>query len=319
MLNILYCFDQNYNIQAATSISSLANKLDEDIRIYIIHEDPNSFKEYKKKLENEKFINSIHIFEFQNKNYDFPNLNGSHVSFATYFRLFIENYLPNDLDYVTYIDADVICLNNPLKKITETINSMNKKKFSIAGRVEGTKQVSNDYFEHLGFDGDKYFNAGVVVINFQDWLKNNMQNSLLDIMRNKYEQIIYWDQDVLNCYFSGEFLELDEKLNFKLELDDNSIGKKDYVKNEVIFLHYSGNGKPWSFDSVTKPNSVFYQEAYQKFFKSKYHTEIRLKKNEFKKLIQLFVFKNKTNSLTPYLFMMNLLILFRKLINYYLK
>ena len=92
-----------------------------------------------------------------NKNYDFPNLNGSHVSFATYFRLFIENYLPNDLDYVTYIDADVICLNNPLKKITETINSMNKKKFSIAGRVEGTKQVSNDYFEHLGFDGDKIF------------------------------------------------------------------------------------------------------------------------------------------------------------------
>ena len=84
-------------------------------------------------------------------------------------------------------------------------------------------------------------------------------------------------------------------------------------------MHYSGNGKPWSFDSVTKPNSVFYQEAYQKFFKSKYHTEIRLKKHEFKKLIQLFVFKNKTNSLTPYLFMKNLLILFRKLINYYLK
>ena len=54
----------------------------------------------------------------------------------------------------------------------------------------------------------KYFNAGVVVINFQEWIKNNMKNSLLDIMRKKYEQIIYWDQDVLNCYFNGEFLEL---------------------------------------------------------------------------------------------------------------
>ena len=37
MINILYCFDQNYNIQAATSISSLANNLDEEINIYIIN------------------------------------------------------------------------------------------------------------------------------------------------------------------------------------------------------------------------------------------------------------------------------------------
>ena len=86
----------------------------------------------------------------------------------------------------------------------------------------------------------------------------------MKILNTFNTKLRFWDQDVLNCYFNGEFLELDEKLNFKLELDNNSIGIRDYVKNEVIFLHYSGNGKPWSFDSVTKLNAVFYQEEYQK-------------------------------------------------------
>ena len=53
-------------------------------------------KNIQEKLEKEKFINSINIFQFNDKDYDFPNLSGSHVSFATYFRLFIENYLPNN-------------------------------------------------------------------------------------------------------------------------------------------------------------------------------------------------------------------------------
>ena len=265
MLNILYCFDQNYNKQAATSISSLANNLNERIDIFIIHEEPDTFKVYKEKLVMEDFINSITVFKFIDKEYDFPNLKGSHVSFATYFRLFIENYLPNTLDYLTYVDADVICLNTPVNAIYETIEEMKNQNYNIAGRVEGTHEISKDYFDNLGFEGTKYFNAGVVVINFQEWIKNNMKNSLLNIMNEKYDQIVFWDQDVLNCHFKGQFLELNNNLNYKFELNDTSSELIKYVKNEVLFLHYSGNGKPWSFDSVTKPNSQFYQEAYQRF------------------------------------------------------
>ena len=40
MLNILYCFDENYNKQAGSSISSLADNVDEKINIFIVHEDP---------------------------------------------------------------------------------------------------------------------------------------------------------------------------------------------------------------------------------------------------------------------------------------
>ena len=36
-LNFLYCFDENYNFQALTSMISLLDSVDEEINIYVIH------------------------------------------------------------------------------------------------------------------------------------------------------------------------------------------------------------------------------------------------------------------------------------------
>lgn len=41
MLNFLYCIDKNYNIQAAVSIYSLLESLDESINLFIIHQNSN--------------------------------------------------------------------------------------------------------------------------------------------------------------------------------------------------------------------------------------------------------------------------------------
>ena len=319
MIDILYCFDKNYNKQAGSSISSLASKIDEKINLYIIHENPESFKSIEKKLLPYEQINKIHMYKFEDKGYDFPNLQGSHVSQATYFRLFIENYLPTDIEYLTYIDADVICLNNPIGHIKNTIEQMKLNGFNIAGRVEGTEEISKEYFEHLGFSGKEYFNAGVVVINFENWIKQSMTKSLLKIMEEKYSRITYWDQDVLNSYYLGNFLHLNEYLNFNLDLNQYSEDSFQHIKNNVIFLHYSGNGKPWKYDSVYKKNSTFYQNAYTIFFKQKYHTDIPLKKHEVVNLLKLFKARQiKSGGSDAKFLFMNLLIILKKAINYYL-
>ena len=319
MLDILYCFDENYNKQAGSSISSLASKVDEKINLYIIHENPESFKSIEKKLLPYEQINKIHMYKFEDKGYDFPNLEGSHVSQATYIRLFIENYLPKNIKYLTYIDADVICLNNPVDHINNTIDQMKLNEFNIAGKVEGTDEISKDYFENLGFSGKEYFNAGVVVINFQNWIAKSMTKSLLKIMDEKYNNIIYWDQDILNTYYSGQFFKLDKHLNFNLDLNIYSEKSLQQITKNVIFLHYSGNGKPWKYDSVHKKNSIFYQTAYTNFFKQKYHTDIPLKKHEVVNLLKLFrAGQMRSNGFDVKFLFMNLLILVKKAINYYL-
>ena len=35
------------------------------------------------------------------------------MSEATYFRIFVEEYIDIDIDYFIYLDADIICINNP--------------------------------------------------------------------------------------------------------------------------------------------------------------------------------------------------------------
>ena len=100
MINILYCFDSNYNVQAAVSINSILEKFNNDINIYIVHDNPSSFKKFEEKLKNKKNLNSLNIYRFDNTEYDFPNLNDSHVTYATYFRMFIDNYLPENLDFL---------------------------------------------------------------------------------------------------------------------------------------------------------------------------------------------------------------------------
>ena len=72
MINILYCFDSNYNVQAAVSINSILEKFNNDINIYIVHDNPSSFKKFEEKLKNKKNLNSLNIYRFDNTEYDFP-------------------------------------------------------------------------------------------------------------------------------------------------------------------------------------------------------------------------------------------------------
>ena len=86
MTNFLYCFDSNYNVQATVSISTLLEKYDSEVNLYILYDNPRLFEKYKTKLKKYKNLNKIEIYKFEDTNYDFPNLNNSHVSYATYFQ-----------------------------------------------------------------------------------------------------------------------------------------------------------------------------------------------------------------------------------------
>jgi len=126
-MNLLYCLDENYNKQAFISIMSLIKNNSPGLCIHIIHQDPDTFEKYRKTLS--EFNNSkIFLYRFENKeNVEFPLGVSDHISEATYYRIFIEQHLPNDIDEILYIDPDVVCINN-IEKITNEI--FKKKLFS---------------------------------------------------------------------------------------------------------------------------------------------------------------------------------------------
>tara|TARA_X000000368_G_scaffold111569_1_gene86836 strand:- start:701 stop:1630 length:930 start_codon:yes stop_codon:yes gene_type:complete len=276
MLNFLYCFDKNYNIQAAVSIYSLLEKLDEKINLYIIHQNCNELN-LPKKIKDHRNINSLNLYDFKNNNFIFPKVEGAHVSEATYYRFFIEEHLPSSLDYITYMDADIVTINNPQQIIEDHIKELNKSNYLIS--VSSELQSQN---ESLKLENSKYFNAGVMLIDYKKWTNKNMLKNLIDITKNRKEDLVFWDQDVLNIYFDGEYLELSKYLNYKLDSSPYQEKEKIVLNNEVRLIHYSGKFKPWSLKGIENNFSIFYQEIFRSLFSSKYHLADNWKVNTLK-------------------------------------
>jgi len=264
MKNILYCFDNNYNYQALNSITSLLKHTDEKLNIFIIHEHPKKFLKILKKYLNTQA--NINIFKFNDNHYNFPRVNNTHVSIATYYRLFISNYIEDSLDTILYLDADTICSGDLTEDIKNLSEKILKEDILFAASSEVDPEIS---CKRLGMKQNKYFNAGVMLINFKKWKKENTGEKLLNIMKRKYDNILWWDQDILNIHADGDYLELNPELNFR----SNYHNFKNEEKLKVY--HFLGDLKPWNPETVGSEYSEIYQNEYRNATLKKYHIEFK--------------------------------------------
>lgn len=265
-INFLYCFDENYDFQAFSSMISLLDKVDEKINIHVIHTSKKFYETLPEKIVSHKKLKNINVYEFSDYNFDFPNINNVHISVATYFRLFIKNYLNNQISSLVFLDPDVVCLKNPLNEIKNIIIDLKESTYVISAKTEHTMGE-----KRLGVDKN-YFNAGVMVIDFSKWIKEDLHNKLLSKLQQISENILQWDQDVLNSFFNGKYLELEEKFNFKA-----SSKITNSYKNKLVFIHFIGSHKPWLTSGVFQKDSNFYHENYRKISNTNFHIEHKWK------------------------------------------
>jgi len=283
-INFLYCFDQNYNLQAFTSMISLLDLVKEKINIHVIHTDLHFLESVPEIILEHRNLNSFKSYEFNDYGFDFPNLNNVHISVATYFRLFIKNYLNNQIKNIIFLDPDVVCIKDPTREIQKIIDRLNSSDLTIAAKTEhrmGEKRIGVD---------SRYFNAGVMIIDFQKWVVNDLHTKLLSQLDKINENILQWDQDVLNSFFNGEYLELDEKFNFKA-------ASKSDDKNSLLFVHYIGSHKPWLTSGTFEQDANYYHINYRKFSQNKFHITHKWKKQSvidlFAAILTLKIFKLK--------------------------
>lgn len=284
MISFVYCLDENYNRQAVTSIYSLLNKVSEPINIFVIHKDPENFNAYTHIFNKHKKLNCLEIIKFTH-NYTFPNLENSHVSEATYYRFFISDLIPRDLDEIIYLDADTVCLNDPIKEIKDSFVLLKKSDQIIGCITEMKSSYSREKFNNLKMVGHNYFNAGVMIIDFKKWIKNNIQSGLLKKMREIYKQVEFWDQDIMNSYFDGKYIEINNNLNFRINLGDEHQRKINLNDNDIYFLHYYGSNKPWSIEVANYQNASYYQKNYKSVFGNFMHMESKWITGDVKKVI----------------------------------
>lgn len=286
----MYCHDEGYNLQTFLSINSvLKNSNNLVFDIHIIHENPDTFLNYYEKLIHSTKINEIYLYKFNDNDNFFPNIKGKHVSVATYYRLFIENYLPKNLKSIIYLDSDVIAIKNVDKIFQKCENEILKSIFTIYVSTEMVKQSEDhDVFKNLNLVGDNYFNAGVMFIDYKKWLNQTTIKKFLNLIDIYKENIIFWDQDILNKFFDNNFLKLSDNLNFRLYEPVNFFK----LNSEAILLHYSGNAKPWTIQGGYKKSSQYFLEIYREHFPDKFYFELNKSRSEsLKLLIKLLINK----------------------------
>ena len=314
-LNFVYCFDNNFNLQALTSIKSLLDKITKKANIFIIHENVQSFNKLSKTIEEHENLLNLNMYQFDSSKISLPPIN-SHVSEATYYRLFISQYLPKDIKYLIYLDADIICVNDPTPKLISTFSRIETENTIIGAKVESKREQNNIFFERLNLKNDEQFNAGVLIIDFSKWVNQNIESYLLKILNKRFDDIFDYDQEILNIYFDGKFTALDINLNYQAigGQDDKLF---DYIESNVFFLHYLGKGKPWSVENFIFSTSEFYQKEFKKLGFGKPHLIFPRNISTIKKFIKVIFSLEFRNFDRPFIFIKYSFISFFKKFNLY--
>lgn len=183
---------------------------------------------------------------------DLPKLGtvNAWVSKASYYRLYMTDFLPESLEKVLYLDGDIV-VRHRLDDLWNTDIS----DVAMAGVIDQCDASVSNY-NRMGYRPEKhYVNAGVLLLNLKYWREHHAKEKFLEMMKNEPEKITFHDQDVLNYVFRDSKLLLPLRYNVQTSFYEQ-IGYVNFdywaVADELeaairdpYILHYSSGLKPW--------------------------------------------------------------------------
>ena len=253
-MNIVLCADHKFVMPCGVLICSICmNNKNSIIHFYIITDDSLT-NEDKADIENiltttnpqtsivylyvlEKFVQKISWY----KNNYYPK--------QIFYRLFMSELLPDDVDKVIYLDCDII-----VRKSIEELWRMPLND-NYVGIVPDGGSGSLETYNRLQYSIELgYFNSGVMLVNIAQWRKDDIFQKILNYIEDNKNSIVLGDQDPMNYLFRCKKVHVPMKYNvqpsflylykymsfsiyqYKEELDEAR-------KNPVV-LHFAGC-RPW--------------------------------------------------------------------------
>ena len=165
-----------------------------------------------------------------------------------YFRLLLPDLLPEDVDRILYLDADII-VNQRLRSFYE---SDFKGKLILGCRDLALKNLTTEQClekrsEKLRplFEKRCYINSGVLLFCMEELRKKYHFRDYLHLAEELDFQIFSPDQDLINYLHRDEIGYVNEwKYNFLTWIGANNGYDYERTEREVAILHYAGQG-PW--------------------------------------------------------------------------
>lgn len=270
VIPIFFAIDDGYMPFLAVALESLiensSKKYYYSIKVLytkISEENKKKINKYKRENVNIEFVDlNYYIEKVKDKLYT-----RDYYTNTTYFRLFIANLYPQ-YNKAIYLDSDIVVLGD----IAELYNQdMGDNLIAAApDDVIQTIKVFQEYAEKVVGVADyrNYFNAGILLMNLDEFRKFDFQNKFLYLLET-IKFTVAQDQDYLNRLCKGKVKIIDKAW------DTMPIGNETLEEKDVKIVHYNLADKPWHYDNIK------YKEYFWKYAKkTEYYNEIcKIKEN----------------------------------------
>jgi lipopolysaccharide biosynthesis glycosyltransferase len=182
----------------------------------------------------------------------------AYITRTAYTLLFLDRYLPPEVETVLFLDADTLVRKSP-KELFEldleghTLAAVQDYGCSVIALPNGVAG-----WRELGLDGRlPAFNTGFLVIDRATWNAKRVEARCVDYLARFSSRIHYVDQDCLNATNAGDWSALDPKWNYQALLEWDFGGDRAFsfafIENESLeaarrdpaVVHYAGGLKPW--------------------------------------------------------------------------
>ncbi len=245
-VNTLLCTNVLFQQHAAVCLTSLlANNPELFFDIVIVAQPTETLDEEKLSRSLMQFANqTLRFIKFSiPSNLSLPLI--AHYTIDTYTRLWVNEFFPNNVGRVLYLDADIVVVGSIAPLWFADLGGALLGAVNIPGSDQGVRL--------LGLrQEDGYFNAGVLLIDLERWRATRAEEVVLNYIRNNPERIMY-DQDALNACFYACTKRLDYKWNvirpfywepIVLPLERREI---EAIRRDARIIHFNGGSKPWSY------------------------------------------------------------------------
>lgn len=274
---VFFSVDENYAPYLSTALASLIEHTSENYQynLHVVHHNltRRSLRKIQKLALGRENVNII-MTEMQEtlsgiSDRKSTQLKADYFTPTIYYRIFLPEMFPQ-YDKGVYLDSDII-VNDDIAKLFETDLNGNLVAATVDMSTQGDELLCKYFDEVVGVKHDKYFNSGVLVIDFEKFREEEFCEHFLYLL-NKYDfDTVAPDQDYLNAMCAGRVEYLDAAWNAMPTPDHHP------MKSPKI-VHYNLFFKPWHYDGTD------YEELFWEYAKySAFSKAIEKEKRSFSK------------------------------------
>ena len=253
-IHVALAFDQNFIVPFYVLITSIfQNNKENNIVFHAIAAGVDNREREKITRFVQANQSQIFFYELDKANVDALVLpDNVHFSAATYYRLFFPSLVPQEIKKLLYIDTDTVVVGNLAELYQVNVDSV-----PAAAALDAKITLRPD----LGINSEgHYFNAGVMLINTEQWKSQQILEKALQYLNDFPERIEWADQDALNALLQNNIVKVSNRFNITFYDIPSYLTRKEFdafIKDKVI-IHYTTQNKPWMMTCTNRLRYIYH-------------------------------------------------------------